>query len=109
VRRKAEVLLAGDKAGAAELLEEAAQLAPTDAELAAKLAELLVNLEGGLEKAALYAERAIALDEENLRFRKLAGDVYRKTGDSAKARKHLQKAWELAPMDKEIRQALQTL
>jgi len=109
VRRKAEMLLAGDKAGAAELLEEAAQLAPTDAELAIKLAELLAGLEGGLEKAALYVERAVALDEENLRFRKSAGEIYRKAGDATKARKHLQKAWELAPMDKEIRQALQTL
>ena len=109
VRRKAEILLSGDRAGAAELLEEAAQLCPTDAELAHKLAELLCDLEGGLEKAALYAERAVSLDEENLRFRKSAGEIYRKAGDSQKARKHLQRAWELDPMDKEIRQALQTL
>ncbi len=109
VRRKAEMLLAGDRAGAAELLEEAAQLSPTDAELAFKLSQLLMSLEGGLEKAALYVERAVALDEENLRFRKSAGEIYRKAGDSQKARKHLQRAWELDPMDKEIRQALQTL
>jgi curved DNA-binding protein CbpA len=109
VRRKAEMLLAGDRAGAAELLEEAAQLSPTDADLAFKLAQLLTGLEGGLEKAALYAERAVALDEENIRFRKAAGEIYRKAGDSQKARKHLQRAWELDPMDKEIRQALQTL
>ena len=91
------------------LLEEAAQLSPTDAELALKLAELLAGLEGGLEKAALYAERAVALDEENKAFRKSAALIYRKAGDSQKARKHLQRAWELDPMDKEIRQALQTL
>ena len=109
VRRKAEMLLAGDRAGAAELLEEAAQLSPTDAELAHKLAELLCGLEGGLEKAALYVERAVSLDEENLRFRKSAGEIYRRAKDVQKARKHLQKAWELDPMDKEIRQALQTL
>jgi len=109
VRRKAEMLLSGDRAGAAELLEEAAQLSPTDAELAHRLAELLASLEGGLEKAAIYAERAASLDEENLRFRKTAGEIYRKTGDVQKARKHLQKAWELDPMDKDIRQALQTL
>jgi curved DNA-binding protein CbpA len=109
VRRKAEMLLAGDRAGAAELLEEAAQLCPTDAELASKLADLLLSLRGELEKAALYAERAVSLDEDNVRFRKLAGEIYRKAGDAAKARKHLQRAWELDPMDKEIRQALQTL
>jgi curved DNA-binding protein CbpA len=109
VRRKAEMLLSGDRAGAAELLEEAAQLSPTDAELAHKLAELLAGLEGGLEKAALYAERALSLEEENLRFIKTAAEIYRKAGNPAKARKHLQRAWELDPMDKEIRQALQTL
>ena len=38
---------------------------------------------------------------------KAAGEIYRKGGDSAKARKHLQRAWELDPMDKGIRQALQ--
>ena len=109
VRRKAEMLLSGDRAGAAELLEEAAQLSPTDAELAHKLAELLSRLEGGLEKAALYIERAVSLDEESKVFRKCAADIYKRAGDSQKARKHLQRAWELDPMDKEIRQALQTL
>jgi len=109
VRRKAEILLNGDRAGAAELLEEAAQLSPTDAELAHKLAELCAGLEGGAEKAVLYIERAVSLDEDNLRYRKSAGEIYRKAGDSSKARKHLQRAWELDPMDKEIRQALHTL
>ena len=60
-------------------------------------------------KRQIYAERAASLEEENLRFRKTAGEIYRKTGDVQKARKHLQKAWELDPMDKDIRQALQTL
>jgi len=109
VRRKAEMLLSGDRSGAAELLEEAAQLCPTDAELACKLAELLCSLRGELEKAALYVERAVSLDEENVKFRKLAGEIHRKAGDAARARKHLQRAWELDPMDKEVRQALQTL
>ena len=90
-------------------LEQNPELSPTDAELAHKLSELLAGLEGGLEKAALYVERAIALDEENKSFRKSAADIYCKAGDSQKARKHLQRAWELDPMDKEIRQALQTL
>ena len=44
VRRKAELLLHGDRAGAAELLEEAAQLCPTDAELAHKLSNLLFEI-----------------------------------------------------------------
>jgi curved DNA-binding protein CbpA len=109
VRRKAEMLLHGDRAGAAELLEEAVQLSPTDAELAFKLSTLLAEVGADLEKAALYGERAVALDEDNLRFRKALGQVYRRAGDASKARKHLQRAWELDPMDKEIRMALQTL
>lgn len=109
VRRKAELLLHGDRAGAAELLEEAAQLLPTDAELAFKLSTLLFGIGDDLAKAALYGERAVALDEDELRFRKSLGAIYRQAGDAQKARKHLQRAWELDPLDKEIRLALQTL
>ena len=109
VRRKAEVLLTGDRAGAAELLEEAAQLCPTDAELAQKLSNLLFEMGSDLAKAALYGERAVALDEDEKRYRKSLAAIYRRSGQSQKARKHLQRAWELDPLDKEIRLALQTL
>ena len=109
VRRKAELLLHGDRAGAAELLEEAAQLCPTDAELAHKLSNLLLEIGADLAKAALYGERAVALDEDDLRFRKALASIYRQAGEPQKARKHLQRAWELDPLDKEIRLALQTL
>jgi curved DNA-binding protein CbpA len=109
VRRKAELLLNGDRAGAAELLEEAAQLCPTDAELAFKLSSLVFGIGSDLAKAALYGERAVALDEDDLRFRKSLASIYRQAGDAPKARKHLQRAWELDPLDKEIRLALQTL
>jgi len=109
VRRKAELLLHGDRAGAAELLEEAAQLCPTDAELAHKLSNLLAEMGTDLAKAALYGERAVALDEDRLPFLKSLAQIYRRAGEPQKARKHLQRAWELDPLDKEIRQALQTL
>jgi curved DNA-binding protein CbpA len=109
VRRKAELLLHGDRAGAAELLEEAAQLSPTDAELAHKLSNLLLGIGADLAKAALYGERAVALHEDDLRYRKALAGIYRQAGEPQKARKHLQRAWELDPLDKEIRLALQTL
>lgn len=109
VRRKAELLLHGDRAGAAELLEEAAQLSPTDAELAHKLSVLLFEMGTDLGKAALYGERAVALDEDRLPFLKSLAQIYRAAGAPNKARKHLQHAWELDPLDKEIRLALQTL
>jgi curved DNA-binding protein CbpA len=109
IRRKADLLLIGDRAGAAELLEEAAQLCPTDAELAHKLSNLLAEMGTDLGKAGLYGERAVALDEDELRYRKSLASIYRSAGQPQKARKHLQRAWELDPLDKEIRQALQTL
>jgi curved DNA-binding protein CbpA len=108
-RRKAEILLTGDRSGAAELLEEAAQLSPTDAALAMKLAELLASIGTDPDKAALYAERAVSLDEENIAYLKAASRVYRAAGKTAEARKLLQRAWELDPMDKEVRKELQTL
>jgi curved DNA-binding protein CbpA len=108
-RRKAELLLHGDRAGAAELLEEAAQLCPTDADLAFKLSTLLFEMGTDLTKAALYGERAVALDEDRLPFLKSLAQIYRRAGAPQKARKHLQHAWELDPLDKEIRLALQTL
>ncbi len=109
VRRKAELLLHGDRAGAAELLEEAAQLCPTDSELAHKVSNLLFEIGSDLAKSALYGERAVSLEEDNLRFRKALAAVYRQAGLPQKARKHLQRAWELDPLDKEIRLSLQTL
>lgn len=109
VRRKADLLLHGDRVGAAELLEEASQLCPTDAELAHRLSNLLADLGSDLAKAALYGERAASLEEDNVRFRKSLAAVYRRSGEPQKARKHLQRAWELDPLDKEIRLALQTL
>jgi curved DNA-binding protein CbpA len=108
-RRNAEMLLRDDRTGAAELLEEAAQFCPTDAELAHKLSSLLFEIGSDLAKAGLYGERAVALDEDELRFRKSLAAVYRRAGQSEKARKHLQRACELDPLDKEIRMALQTL
>lgn len=109
VRRKADLLLQGDRVGAAELLEEASQLCPTDAALAHQLSNLLLELGNDLPKAALYGERAASLEEDNLCFRKSLAAIYRRAGDAPKARKHLQRAWELDPLDKEIRLALQTL
>ena len=99
----------GRSRGGRRAARGSAQLCPTDAGPKVKLADLLFTIGDELEKAALYAERAVSLEEENVRFRKRAGEIYRKAVDEAKARKHLQRAWELDPMDKEIRQALQTL
>ena len=109
VRRKAEMLLRGDRAGAAELLEEAVQLCPTDAQLAHQLSSLFFELGNDAAKAALYGERAVALDEDDIRFRKSLAAIYRRAGQTQEARKHLQRAWELDPLDKEIRLALNSL
>ena len=103
------MLLRGDRAGAAELLEEAVQLCPTDAQLAHQLSSLFFELGNDAAKAALYGERAVALDEDDIRFRKSLAAIYRRAGQTQEARKHLQRAWELDPLDKEIRLALNSL
>ena len=42
-------------------------------------------------------------------LRKLLGRICRSLGNDVEARKHLQRAWELDPMDKEVRAELQAL
>jgi curved DNA-binding protein CbpA len=86
VRRKAEMLLQGDRAGAAELLEEAVQLSPTDAELAQSFG-LLADIGADSKAATASAGR---LGEDNLRFK--ASGRCTAARDVQKARKHLQRA-----------------
>ncbi len=109
-RRRGEALLQrGDPKGALDYLLEAAQFLPTDAELAVTVAGLLFGNGGDLKLAVEYGERAIALDAESVQLRKLLARLCRSVGNDVEARRHLQRAWELDPMDKEVRAELQAL
>ncbi len=109
-QRRGDALLGrGDRKGALEFLLEAAQLLPTEAQLAATVAVLLFETDGDLALAAEFGERAISLDCDTFDLHKLMGRIYRARGDVSGARKHLQRAWELDPMDREVKAELQAL
>ena len=109
-QRSGDALLErGDRKGALEFLLEAAQLLPADGELAATVARLLFETDGDLALAAEFGERAAALDCGTFDLHKLMGRICRVNGDVSGARKHLQRAWELDPMDSEVKAELQSL
>lgn len=103
------MLKRGEHEAAVEMLAEASQLRPTDGELAANVAELLLQEDGKLKLAQEFAERAVSLDGKSVRALKVLGQILQQLGDTVGARKNLQRAWELDPMDREVRAALQTL
>ena len=112
VRRKAEMLLDGrSRRRPPSCSRKPRSSRPTDAELAFKLARAaLFTIGASSEKAALYAERGgRARGRERPRSGSAPARSIARPATRQKARKHLQRAWELDPMDKEIRQALQTL
>ncbi len=102
------MLKRGEHKNALEMLSEASQLRPTDAELAATVAELFLN-ERDFKAAREFAERAVSLDSESVNSLKVLGQIFKQLGKVASARKYLQRAWELDPMDREVRAELQTL
>ena len=102
------MLKRGEHENAIKMLSEASQLRPTDAELAATVAELLLK-ERDLKAARKFAERAVSLDAESVNSLKVLGQIFKQLGRVGSARKYLQRAWELDPMDREVRAELQTL
>ncbi len=102
------MLKRGEGKNAIEMLSEASQLRPTDAELAATVAELLLK-QRDLKAAREFAERAVSLDAESVSSLKVLGQIFKHLGKVSLARKYLQRAWELDPMDREVRAELQAL
>jgi tetratricopeptide (TPR) repeat protein len=106
-RRRGEMLLVrGQTEAAIESLVEAARLSPTDAALSMRVAELIVETEGDLDQAIEFGRQAVELDEKNAEYRKKLGMIYRTAGSLTQARRELQRAWELDPMDREVKAAL---
>ncbi len=102
------MLKRGEHEGAIEMLSEASQLRPTDSDLAATVAELLCGAKR-LKLAREFAQRAVSLDGDSVQAHKVLGQILKGLGNVVQARKHLQRAWELDPMDREVRAELQTL
>ncbi|MFQ5514322.1 MAG: DnaJ domain-containing protein [Myxococcota bacterium] len=109
LRARAEQQLgAGNPKEALPLLEEAFRLQPTDASVAARIAELAREGAADLAKACEFAAHAASLDEKNAEFRKILGRLYKAAGRTEEARREFQRAWELDPLDKEIKAELGT-
>lgn len=74
-----EARLAEDRGAAAvEALESAAELRPTDAGLAHRVAVLVVDTGGDPARAAHWAERAVELDETVARYRETLAEIQRR-------------------------------
>jgi len=109
-RAKGEMLLSRGQAGEAlPFLEEAFALVPTDPDLGCQIAVLLRGDPDTLARAADFARQAVELDEGNPEYRKTLGMILKDQGLLTEARKELQRAWELDPMDREVKQALSVL
>jgi Flp pilus assembly protein TadD len=103
--RGEKALLEGETAQALDAFAEALERSPTDAALAVQTAGLALQLRD-FERAIQFAECAAALEERDVRTRKLLGMVLRAAGRREDARRALQRAWELDPKDREIKAAL---
>jgi tetratricopeptide (TPR) repeat protein len=103
--RGESALLNGETAEALEAFAEALERSPTDAALAVQTAGLALQLRD-FNRAIQFAECAAALEERDVRTRKLLGMVLRAAGRREDARRALQRAWELDPTDREIKAAL---
>ena len=109
LRAKGDLLLTrGDEEGAFEMLLEAFRLVPTDAPLAHQLAELYRKRDEA-DAAAELAREAVELDEKSAEYRKTFGMILMEQGKRAEARKELTRAWEMDPMDRDVKKALSVL
>ncbi len=109
LRAKGDLLLTrADEDGAFEMLLEAFRLVPTDAPLAHQLAEMYRKRDDG-DAACEMARQAVELDEKSAEYRKSLGMILMERGKRAEARKELTRAWEMDPMDRDVKRALSVL
>lgn len=109
LRAKGDLLLTrGDEDGAFEMLLDAFGLVPTDAPLAHQLAEMHRG-RGDADSASEMARQAVELDEKSAEYRKTFGMILMEQGKRAEARKELTRAWEMDPMDRDVKKALSVL
>ncbi len=108
-RDRGEMLLSREKHDEAlGFLEEAFRLVPTDGGLAHTISRILLAKDEA-ERGLDFARLAVELDEKSAEYRKGLGMILADRGERAEARKELQRAWELDPMDKDVRKALSVL
>jgi len=108
LRARAELLLAQNQRPAAlELLLECSDREPTDAELADRVARLICESHGDLERGLELSHRALSLDENSLEFRRTLARLLKARGDKKGARREYQRIWKQDPLDAEAKRELQ--
>ena len=90
------------------MLLDAFGLVPTDPLLAHQLAEIH-RKRGDGDAACEMARQAVELDEKSAEYRKTFGMILMEQGKRAEARKELTRAWEMDPMDRDVKKALSVL
>jgi curved DNA-binding protein CbpA len=90
-------------------LEEAAELRPTDSDLATQVATLLLDVGGSATRAADFAARAVELAESSALCHKVLARALRAGGKTEEARRALERAVALDPKDREARAELSAL
>jgi curved DNA-binding protein CbpA len=107
LRARAELLRAqGNRSEALELLLECCEREPTDGELANRVARMLCEGNGDLERGLELSRRALSLDEKSLEFRRTLARLLKARGDKKGARREYQKIWKQDPLDAEAKREL---
>jgi curved DNA-binding protein CbpA len=107
LRARAELLLGqGQRAEALELFLECSEREPTDAPLADRVARLICEAGGDLERGLELSRRALSLDEASLEFRRTLARLLKARGDKKGARREYQRIWKQDPLDAEARREL---
>jgi len=107
LRARAELLLAqGQTAEAVTLFLECSDREPTDAPFADRVARLICENGGDLERGLELSRRALSLDEGSLEFRRTLARLLKARGDKKGARREYQRIWKQDPLDAEARREL---
>jgi curved DNA-binding protein CbpA len=108
LRARAELLLSQQQtAEALELFLECSEREPTDGPLADRVARLICESGGDLERGLELSRRALSLDEDSLEFRRTLARLLKARGDKKGARREYQRIWKQDPLDAEARRELQ--
>jgi tetratricopeptide (TPR) repeat protein len=107
LRARAELLLGqGQSAAALELFLECSEREPTDAVLADRVARMICETGGDLERGLELSRRALSLDDASLEFRRTLARLLKARGDKKGARREYQRIWKQDPLDAEARREL---
>jgi curved DNA-binding protein CbpA len=107
LRARAELALSQGQTGdALALFLECCDRDPTDGALADRVARLICEHGGDLERGLELARRALSLEEGSLEYRRTLARLLKARGDRKGARREYQRIWKMDPLDAEARREL---